>query len=57
MAKSWTAGEALTDVATLGIAEIFWTPIQPGAQPGTHTVLFCYDKSQKLVSVTSKKAA
>jgi hypothetical protein len=52
-----TAGEALTDVATLGIAEIFWTPIQSGTQPVSHTVLFCYDKSQKLVSVTSKKAA
>lgn len=50
-----TAGEALTDLATLGIAEIFWTPIQSGTQPSPHTVLFCYDKNDKLVSLTNKK--
>jgi hypothetical protein len=31
-----TAGEALTNHATLGIAEIFWTPIQSGTQPVPH---------------------
>ena len=40
-----TGGEVLTDVATLGLAEIIWTPIQAGPRPTQHTVLFCYDQA------------
>jgi len=50
-----TAGEVLTDVATLGVAEIIWTPVQAGTQPKKHTVLFCYDHNEKLIGMTNKK--
>jgi len=50
-----TAGEVLTDVATLGLAEVIWTPVQAGTQPKKHTVLFCYDKKEQLIGMTNKK--
>lgn len=52
-----TGGEVITDVATLGLAEIIWTPVQAGTRPTQHTVLFCYDKNQTLVSITNKNPA
>jgi hypothetical protein len=49
-----TAGETITDIGTLGLAEIIWTPVQAGTRPREHTVMFCYDKDDKLVSVLSR---
>ncbi|HEY1856160.1 hypothetical protein [Acidocella sp.] len=49
-----TGAEALTDVGTLGLAELIWTPVQAGTQPVPHTVIFCYDKNDKLASITNK---
>jgi hypothetical protein len=49
-----TAGETITDIGTLGLAEIFWTPIQAGTQPSPHTVVFCYDNDDKLTAITDK---
>jgi hypothetical protein len=49
-----TGGEVLTDVATLGLAEVIWTPVQSATRPAKHTVLFCYNKNDQLVSVSNK---
>ena len=34
--------EGITDVATLGLAEVAWSGIHAGTRPDMHTVLFCY---------------
>ena len=34
--------EGLTDVVTLGLAEVAWSGIRAGIKPDLHTVLFCY---------------
>ena len=34
--------EGVTDVATLGLAEIAWSGVHAGTRPDMHTVLFCY---------------
>ncbi len=44
-------GEAAADVFTLGLAEVVFTPVEAGTKSGKHTVLFCYDNGDKLVSV------
>lgn len=49
-----TAGETITDIGTLGLAEIIWTPVQAGTKPHEHTVMFCYDKNDRLLSVLSR---
>jgi hypothetical protein len=49
-----TGGEVLSDVATLGLAEVIWTPVQSATRPTKHTVLFCYDKKDRLVSISNK---
>jgi len=48
------AGETVTDIATLGLAEIVWTPVHAGTRPRIHTVLFCYDDAQHLVELFDK---
>lgn len=45
------AGEAVGDVLTLGLSEVLWTPTEAATRNSKHTVLFCYDPSNKLVSV------
>ena len=36
-----TAGEVLTDLPTLGLAEILWSPAQGATRPVKHAVLVC----------------
>ena len=45
------AGEAVGDVLTLGLSEVVFTPIEGGTRNARHTVTFCYDKDNKLVSL------
>ncbi|GBR16792.1 hypothetical protein AA105894_1660 [Asaia spathodeae NBRC 105894] len=45
------AGEVLTSVATLGVAQFFWIPIKAGTRPQQHTVLFCYGPNDHLVDL------
>jgi len=48
-------GEGITDVATLGIAEIGWSAVHAGTRPRIHTVLFGYDPNhEKLVDIYDK---
>ena len=49
-----TAGETITDIGTLGLAEIIWTPVQAGTRPRQHTVMFCYDHNEHLISVLNR---
>jgi hypothetical protein len=44
------AGEGAADVVTLGLAEVLFTPLEAGTRNAKHTVTFCYDKDEKLVS-------
>src|SRR5438552_3586183 len=44
------AGEAATDVLTLGLTEVLWTPIEAGTRNKRHTVLICYDSKQAQVT-------
>jgi hypothetical protein len=44
------AGEAASDVVTLGLAEVLWTPVEAATRNSKHTVLFCYDADGKLLS-------
>ena len=46
-----TGTEVLTDIGTLGLAEVIWSPAQAATRPEKRTVLFCYG-NDKLVSVT-----
>jgi hypothetical protein len=34
--------EGLTDLATLGVAEVGWSAVHAGTRPRIHTVLFCF---------------
>lgn len=45
------AGEVLTSVATLGLAQVIWAPVKAGTRPQLHTVLFCYGRTDKLVDI------
>jgi hypothetical protein len=45
------AGEVVGDVFTLGLSEVIWTPTEAATRNSKHTVLFCYGKDSKLVSV------
>ena len=51
------AGEVLADIATLGLAEIIFTPTEAATKSSKHTVLFCYDSNGKLASVKESEAA
>lgn len=48
-------GEGVTDVFTLGLAEVIWTPVEAGTKNSLYTVAFCYDKDSKLVSVQENR--
>ena len=52
-----TGSEVITDVATLGLAEIIWTPVQASTRPRQHTVMFCYDHNEHLLSLLSRDPA
>lgn len=43
------AGEALADIATLGLAELISTPAEAATRSNKHIVIFCYDRDNKLV--------
>jgi hypothetical protein len=47
-----TGTEVLTDIGTLGLAEIIWSPAQAMTKQEKRTVLFCYDGAGDLVSMT-----
>lgn len=44
------AGEAVTDVFTLGLAEVIWTPTEVLTKNSKYPVTMCYDPDDKLVS-------
>ena len=44
-------GEVVADVFTLGLAEIIFTPVEYGTRNAKHTVTFCYDDGEKLLSM------
>lgn len=48
-----TTGEVLGDVATLGLAEIFFTPAQSMTKEHKHTVLFCYGPNDTLAQISN----
>ena len=52
-----SAGEAVADVLTLGLAEVAFTPAEAATRNTKHTVIFCYDKDDRLISVTQSDAA
>ena len=41
--------EAVADVFTFGLAEVVTTPVEGATSNKKHTVMFCYDKDDKLV--------
>ena len=45
------AGEAVGDVLTLGLTEVVFTPIEGGTRNERHTVTFCYNEDNKLLSL------
>ena len=47
-------GEVLTDIGTLGLAELIWAPIKEGTKPNLHTVLFCFGPGDRLVEIYDK---
>ncbi len=49
------AGEVAGDIFTLGLSEVLWTPAEAMTKNGKHAVLFCYDQSGVLVSLTESK--
>lgn len=49
-------GEAATDVLTLGLSEVLWTPIEAGTKNAKHTVAACYGPNGKLVSMKESGA-
>lgn len=49
-----TAGEVVTGIATLGLAEAVWAPVKAGTRPQLHTVLFCFGENEKLVDIYDK---
>lgn len=46
------AGEAVADVATLGLFEVIATPAEAATKNKLHTVAFCYSKDERLVSIS-----
>jgi hypothetical protein len=50
-----TAGEAVADVFTLGLAEVIFTPAQAATEDDKHTVVFCYSPDNKLASVNQSE--
>jgi hypothetical protein len=44
-------GEAATDILTLGLAEVVWTPVEAGTRNSLHTVAMCYAQDGTLTSV------
>lgn len=54
---AYAFGEGVTDVFTLGLAEVLWTPVEAGTKNSLYTVSFCYDKDSKLVSVQEARPA
>lgn len=44
-------GEGVTDVFTLGLAEVIWTPTEALTKNSLYTVTFCYDKDAQLLKV------
>jgi hypothetical protein len=44
------AGEGAADVVTLGLAEVLFTPLEAGTTNAKHSVTFCYDNDEKLLS-------
>jgi hypothetical protein len=46
------AGEAVADVATLGLFEVIATPTEAATKNKLHTVAFCYSKEERLVSLS-----
>lgn len=51
------AGEVVADVFTLGLTEIVFTPVEAGTSAEKHAVVFCYDKSNKLVSMNQSDSS
>jgi hypothetical protein len=49
-------GEGVTDVFTLGLAEVIWTPVEAGTKNSLYTVTFCY-QNEALVSVEEQKSS
>lgn len=48
------AAEVLTSIATLGVAQAVWAPINAGTHPNIHTVLFCFAQNDQLVDIFDK---
>jgi hypothetical protein len=48
-------GEGVTDVFTLGLAEVVWTPVEAVTKNSLYTVTFCY-QNEVLVSVQEQSA-
>jgi len=44
-------GEAVADFFTLGLTEIVFTPVEGATRNAKHTVTFCYDQNEKLVTM------
>jgi hypothetical protein len=44
------AGEGAADAVTLGLAEVLFTPLEAGTTNAKHSVTFCYDNDEKLLS-------
>jgi len=51
------AGEIVADVFTLGLAEVIFTPVEAATKNSKHTVVFCYDQDNKLLSVKESETA
>jgi len=48
------AGEVVTSIATLGLAQMVWAPVNAGTRPQLHTVLFCFGSNDRLVDIFDK---
>jgi hypothetical protein len=51
------AGEVVADVFTLGLTEIIFTPVEAGTKSDKHSVIFCYSKDDKIVSINQSEGA
>ena len=51
------AGEVVADVFTLGLTEIVFTPVEAGTKSDKHSVVFCYSKDDKMVSMNQSNEA
>jgi len=50
-------GEGVTDVFTLGLAEVIWTPVEAVTENSLYTVTFCYDNEGQLLTVEEQGTA